>query len=294
MNENTELQTSNFSNKVISFGEGFSNLDEAMKFAEIISKTDFAPKQMKGKPFDILVAIQMGAEIGLKPMQSLQNIAVINGRPSIWGDAALALVKRHKDYEFCEEFFEKDDTIAVCKIKRKNEPLKIITFSVEDAKRAGLLNGDTNGFSPWKKYQKRMLQMRARGFALRDSFPDALHGLITGEEARDYKEDSDNIHSDYRENLSGGKIFESEQVIVDVKEEKEEENNSENFNDTNESDDNFDRARHSETLFEVEKLIEDKVVDASTVHEWLKKGKASSISELKSETLEGIIKKYSK
>jgi len=294
MNEKTELQTSNIGNKVISFGEGFSNLDEAMKFAEIISKTDFAPKQMKGKPFDILVAIQMGAEVGLKPMQSLQNIAVINGRPSIWGDAALALVKRHKDYEFCEEIFEKDDTIAVCKIKRRNEPLKIITFTIDDAKRAGLLNGDTNGFSPWKKYQKRMLQMRARGFALRDSFPDALHGLITSEEAQDYKDNSDNLQADYRENLStSGKIFESEEVIVDVKEvkeTKEEENNQEILN----NNDDFNRARHSEALFAVEDLIENKVVDSSTVHEWLKKGKVSSVSELKAETLEGILKKYNK
>ena len=169
------------------FGEGFNNIDEAIRFANIIAKTDFAPKEMKGKPFDILLAMQMGAELGLKPMQSIQNIAVINGKPSLWGDAALAVVKNHKDFEYCNEYMEDNDTVAVCSIKRKNEPLKEVKFSTKDAEKAGLLTGNTNSYSPWRKYTKRMLQMRARGFALRDSFPDALKGLVTREEAEDYK-----------------------------------------------------------------------------------------------------------
>jgi hypothetical protein len=169
------------------FGEGFNNLEEAIRFSNIIAKTDFAPKEMKGKPFDILLAMQMGAELGLKPMQAIQNISVINGRPSLWGDAALAVVKNHTDFEYCNEYLEENDTVAVCAIKRKNEPLKELKFSIKDAEKAGLLNNNTSSYSPWKKYTKRMLQMRARGFALRDSFPDALKGMVTSEEAGDYK-----------------------------------------------------------------------------------------------------------
>lgn len=169
------------------FGEGFNNLEEAIKFANIIAKTAFAPKEMIGKPFDILLAMQMGAEIGLKPMQAIQNISVINGRPSLWGDAALAVVKNHRDFEYCNEYLEDNDTVAVCAIKRKNEPLKENKFSIKDAEKAGLLSSNTSSYSPWKKYTKRMLQMRARGFALRDSFPDALKGLVTSEEAQDYE-----------------------------------------------------------------------------------------------------------
>jgi len=55
------------------------------------------------------------------------------------------------------------------------------TFSVKDARLAGLMNKA----GPWKQYPKRMLQMRARGFAIRDAFPDALKGVITYEEASD-------------------------------------------------------------------------------------------------------------
>ena len=57
------------------------------------------------------------------------------------------------------------------------------TFSQEDAKRANLWGKA----GPWTAYPKRMLQMRARSFALRDSFPDALKGVGISEEVRDYQ-----------------------------------------------------------------------------------------------------------
>ena len=66
---------------------------EAMDFSKMISHSEMVPKQYQGKPQDVLVAIQWGYELGLQPLQALQNIAVINGKPSVYGDAALALVK---------------------------------------------------------------------------------------------------------------------------------------------------------------------------------------------------------
>src|SRR5271169_5043266 len=65
---------------------------EALTFSEYLAKSDLAPKDFKDKPANVLIALQMGAELGLPPMAALQNIAVINGRPSLWGDAALAVV----------------------------------------------------------------------------------------------------------------------------------------------------------------------------------------------------------
>lgn len=157
------------------------NLDEAMKYAELLAKSSFVPKDYKGKPGDILVAVQMGAETGLPPIQALQNIAVINGRPSVWGDAALAICQSHPKYEGIEESLTDNDTKAVCVVKRKGESDYKVSFSVEDAKKAGLWGRQ----GPWSTYPKRMLQMRARGFALRDKFSDALKGMITREEAED-------------------------------------------------------------------------------------------------------------
>lgn len=162
---------------------GFSlapqSLDEALRFADILSKSSIVPKDYQGSPGNILVAVQWGAELGLPPLQAMQNIAVINGRPAIWGDAVIALVRASGLLESIEE--DITDACATCTVKRKGEPIVSRSFSVEDAKRAGLLGKA----GPWQQYPKRMLQMRARAWALRDVFADVLRGVHIGEEAQD-------------------------------------------------------------------------------------------------------------
>lgn len=168
-----------------STGLALQSFDDAMRFASLVAKSDFAPKDFKGKPESCLLAIQHGSEVGLSPMQSLQSIAVINGRPTIWGDAALALVQSSPVCEYVREYVEGegDNLTAVCEAKRRGYPAPTVSrFSMADAKRAGLA-GKTG---PWSQYPSRMLALRARGFALRNAFADALRGLITAEEAQDY------------------------------------------------------------------------------------------------------------
>jgi hypothetical protein len=166
-------------------GLALASFDDAFRFATMVAKSEFAPKDFRGKPESCLLAIQHGAEIGLSPMQSLQNIACINGRPAIWGDAALALCLASQVCDGIHETIEGDgdNMTAVCKTRRKGKDANVVAqFSVADAKKAGLW-GKTG---PWTQYPKRMLQLRARGFALRDAFPDVLRGLVTAEEAQDY------------------------------------------------------------------------------------------------------------
>lgn len=157
------------------------SLDEALRMAELMSKSDIVPKQFIDKPGNILVAIQWGMELGLKPMQAMQNIAVINGRPSLWGDAMLALVLSSPICEYVVEDYDPAIQTAICRAKRRGAPEQVRTFSIEDARAANLLNKD----GPWKQYQKRMQQMRARAFALRDVFPDVLKGMPIAEEIMD-------------------------------------------------------------------------------------------------------------
>jgi hypothetical protein len=158
-----------------------SNITEAMELANLMAQSKMIPKDFQGQPGDVLVAVQMGAEVGMAPVQSLQNIAVINGRPSIWGDAVLALVKNHSKFEYIDETFDQASMTATCRIKRKNEPEQVRTFSQADAQTAKLWGKQ----GPWQTNPKRMLQMRARGFACRDVFPDALKGLSVAEEVQD-------------------------------------------------------------------------------------------------------------
>ncbi|HEV7674342.1 MAG TPA: hypothetical protein VGQ12_07415 [Candidatus Angelobacter sp.] len=159
------------------------NFDEAMRFSKLLADSDLAPKDFKGKPANVLIALQMGCEVGLAPMAAIQNIAVINGRPSIWGDAALAIVMAHRDFENIKETFEgaNENKTAICEVKRRGHDPHIARFSVADAKKAQLWGKQ----GPWTNYPDRMLQMRARGWAIRDKFADALRGLNIGEEMQD-------------------------------------------------------------------------------------------------------------
>lgn len=163
-----------------------TTFEQAERYAEKIANSSICPKDFKGKPGDVLIAMQMGAEVGLSPLQAIQNIAVINGRPSIWGDAALAIVRVHKDFESIKEWTEgtisSGNAISYCSIKRTGEDEIIRHFSYTQAKSAGIINNPV-----WKNYPDRMLQMRARGFCLRDSFADALKGLNVAEEVSDYQ-----------------------------------------------------------------------------------------------------------
>jgi len=132
------------------------------------------------------VGILYGMEVGLSPIAALQRMAIIDGRPTIWGDAALALVQASGLLISIREEIQEDATqatgnrlTAICTVTRNSRAEPVTkTFSVEDAKRAGLWQKP----GPWTDYPKRMLAMRARAFALRDAFPDVLAGLYLREE----------------------------------------------------------------------------------------------------------------
>ncbi len=158
-----------------------------MQVAEFLSKSSMVPKAMAGKPADLLIAMEMGLQIGIPMMQAIQDIAVINGKPCMYGDGLLAVVQGHRDYEWIDEQLVYDSgkvTAASCTIKRKSHEPHTVLFSVDDAKKA-LLWGKSG---PWTQYPERMLQMRARGFCIRDTFSDALRGIKTDEEISDYPE----------------------------------------------------------------------------------------------------------
>tara|TARA_R110002020_G_scaffold163731_1_gene349835 strand:+ start:105 stop:905 length:801 start_codon:yes stop_codon:yes gene_type:complete len=163
-----------------------ADLQQAMSFCKIMSESNFVPQTYRNKPGDILAAVTMGAELGLGPMQSLLGIAVINGKPSIYGDTLLSLVLNHPDCEDVIETIENEGTdkaLARCEVRRRGRQPAVRTFSVDDAKRARLWGKK----GPWTDYPLVMLKHRARGFALRDTFADALAGLVSTEEAGDYK-----------------------------------------------------------------------------------------------------------
>lgn len=163
------------------------NMTEAMEFSKLIAGTSLVPKSYRDKdgkvnPGDILIAVAMGNEVGLKPLQAIQNIAVINGQPTIWGDAMKALCEASGQLEYCVETWDEKTKTATCKVKRKGKPERVETFSMADAVAADLAKKDT-----YVKYPKRMCGARCRSWGLRGEFSDILKGLQCREEVEDYE-----------------------------------------------------------------------------------------------------------
>ena len=161
-------------------GVQLRSFDEMARFCKAIVNSGLAPKGFNS-PEAVMVAVQHGLELGLAPMQALQSIAIINGKPCIYGDAALALCTAHPSFLDIEETTE--GSAATCVVKRRDRSAVVRTFTEADAKKAGLWGKA----GPWQQYPARMLQMRARSWALRDAFPDALRGLGIREEVTDYQ-----------------------------------------------------------------------------------------------------------
>jgi hypothetical protein len=185
--------------------DGFivQSMEDAYRMAGMVLQAGWAPKGVDTREA-IVIAWQHGAELGLGKMSSLQNLAIINGRPCLWGDVMLGLVMATGKVEDRQEWWEINDEAlkdsrgnfrkpradeaknpsctAFFLIKRRGIPTATTqSFSMADAIQAGYDKKD----GPWKTNPTRMIQMRARGFGLRDAFPDTLKGVMTREEAQD-------------------------------------------------------------------------------------------------------------
>ena len=168
------------------------NTFEALwSFSQCIVRSGMAPKGLDTQD-KIVIALELGSELGLQPLQSLQNIAVINGRPCVYGDAMLAICQGSAVWDssaFKEWYTPEGGTVADadyaahCQVRRSgsNSPIECV-FSVEDAKRAKLWGKQ----GPWTDYPQRMLMWRARTWACRNAFADVLKGVNIAEEVQDY------------------------------------------------------------------------------------------------------------
>jgi hypothetical protein len=167
-----------------------TNTTELKELADVLYRGGLAPAGIDN-PNKVAAVILAGFEVGLPPTQALGSIMLTNGRLSIYGDGAMALVRASGLLESIREWVDGDGDARTghCVVKRKGEPEREFTFSIADAKRAGLIERamgkDGKGKGPWVSYPDRMLIARPRGFAFRDVFPDVLRGLITYEEAVD-------------------------------------------------------------------------------------------------------------
>lgn len=150
----------------------------AIELANAIAGTEFVPTHFRNNPAAIAAAILYGDEVGLGPMQSLAKIAVINGRPTLAAEAQRALI-----LQAGHDLWVEEATASRCTVvgrRRGSEATSRITWTMDDAKRAGL-----TGKPPWKLYPRQMLLARASAELARAVFPDAIGGLASTEELDD-------------------------------------------------------------------------------------------------------------
>lgn len=156
-----------------------------MKLALTISGTEMVPGAMRGRSDAVMAAMMMGYELGLGPMQSLDSFNVIDGKVGLTAEAMRALVLQ-AGHVF---ILSATNTEATVRCRRKDWPegeLATFTWTMEDAKRAGLGRSERSG---WSKYPRAMLSARVSSEACRATFPDVLKGMsYTPEELTDMGE----------------------------------------------------------------------------------------------------------
>lgn len=149
-----------------------------IEMAKLLAPADLLPKHLRGKPADVFLTLQLGAELGLAPMQSIRAVHVIEGKPTMSADLMSALCQRRRDV--CEYLrpVELSPTVATYETKRVGwpEPMRQ-SFTIEDAERANLLSKDN-----WRKYPAAMLKARCLSAIVRAAYPDLMLGIYDPDE----------------------------------------------------------------------------------------------------------------
>lgn len=126
-------------------------------------------------PEQALTIIAMGKALGIQPIVALNQINVIQGKPTIAPQLMLALIRRSGELQDMK--VEDDGTTCTVTMTRKGESAHVETFGMEDAKSMQLAGKDN-----WQKQPKTMRKWRCIAAACRIVFPDVIWGMYTPEE----------------------------------------------------------------------------------------------------------------
>jgi len=148
---------------------GIPYLEQYLALSGQIAMTELVPESLRGRAESVLAVMMAGNELGIGPMQALQSINIIKGKPALSAELMRALVLG-AGHQF---IVDAGDTAATAKVCRAGwTEWQTVTFSLDDAKRAGLLNNPT-----WQKYPRAMLSARVTSEACRLYFPDVIAGM---------------------------------------------------------------------------------------------------------------------
>jgi hypothetical protein len=162
-----------------------TNMDEAWRFSQALADSSLLPQHYQGKPANVLAAFFMAADLGISAMQAMREIYVVKGKPGSSTALKVALVKQSPEC-LLWEMVESTKDKATFRTQRRGEKVQALSFTLEQAKTAGLYPGKED--SAWRSYPENMLRARAQSFLADLVYPDVVKGLRTKEELEEQEE----------------------------------------------------------------------------------------------------------
>lgn len=163
-----------------------TGFDHAQRVAKMLSTSSLIPKDYQGNIQNTMIALEMANRIGASPLQVMQNLYIVHGKPS-WSSAfiiaGLNASKKFSPIRF-EMSGDKEEygcTAWAYEIETK-EKLEGPKVTMKMAKAEGWI--DKNG-SKWKTMPELMLRYRAAAFFGRLYAPEIMMGMHTIEEVID-------------------------------------------------------------------------------------------------------------
>lgn len=149
-----------------------ASLADRWRFAESLSQANLLPESYRGKPANVLLAIEKSEALGIHHMVGIESIHIIKGKSSLSAELMRALIQRAGHmFDLIEQTPEK----AVIECARRERPDRVFRheWTIAEARQAGLLSNDN-----WKKYPKAMVAARVTSEAARAHFSDVLAGMV--------------------------------------------------------------------------------------------------------------------
>lgn len=184
-------------------------IQSQMAMAKALASSNLVPRDFRGQPANILLAINLGASLGIEPAVALTEIQVIDGKPTLSAHLQAALVRRAGHRLRIEQ--KKNQATAILIRSDDPEHEHRATWTMARAEQAGLA-----GKGAWRQYPESMLVNRAITEVVRFAAPDVLIGVAYDPEELDpeAKVEPPLIEVD-------GKVYEAEVVEVEIPDEED-------------------------------------------------------------------------
>jgi hypothetical protein len=172
------------SNEITIFNK--DKFDQAMTIAQTLAKSKIVPLSLQQKPEDVFAVLVMGTELGIQPMQALNSINVIQGKPTVSPQLMMAMIRSKLPDPVIHISTNEEKRSVSCKTARTRQDYDAglyyeAIWDLDRAERMGLTVKDN-----YKKQAKTMLTWRAVAESCRMTFPDIVMGLYAPEEFQDF------------------------------------------------------------------------------------------------------------